>query len=79
MLINGVKRGDVEGKTDEVVDEPQNLEPDEWAVDEGLLAFVQSTLCQRAIVTTIYGNKTQGEQMSVANKHQPLTSYSLPK
>lgn len=77
MLRNGVKRGSAGGTADEVVGEQRNIEPDEWAVDEGLLAFVQSTLCRRKIVTKIYGNKIHSERFhrGVHGKYSPIGSH----
>ncbi|KAJ3525895.1 hypothetical protein NMY22_g10385 [Coprinellus aureogranulatus] len=68
---NGVKRGGVGGKTDGVVGEKRNLEPDEWAVDEGLLAFVQSMLCRRDIVTKVYRNKITGPAIQCCDLCDP--------
>ncbi|KAH6876462.1 P-loop containing nucleoside triphosphate hydrolase protein [Coprinopsis sp. MPI-PUGE-AT-0042] len=55
-LANGVKRGAHGGKKDEVVGQPCEKQPKADAEDEGLVAFVQTTVCRRRIITMVYEN-----------------------
>jgi superfamily II DNA helicase RecQ len=55
-IANGVQRGSYGGKRDAIVGERSDREADPFSTDEGLLAFVQTTLGRRQIITKVHQN-----------------------
>ena len=75
---NGLQRGSSSGTKDAVVGGRRDVEPDALAIDEGLLAFVQTTLCRRRVVTAVYQNQIAGEWYpGCVCAHAPISSTNL--
>ncbi|KAH6894808.1 P-loop containing nucleoside triphosphate hydrolase protein [Coprinopsis sp. MPI-PUGE-AT-0042] len=55
-IVNGVKRGSHSGKKDEIVGERCEKVPKADADDEGLVVFIQTTLCRHLVITKVYEN-----------------------
>jgi superfamily II DNA helicase RecQ len=65
-IANGVRRGSYGGKQDAIVGERSEREANSFSGDEGLLVFIQTSLCRRKIITKVYQNAVVGEFMTIA-------------
>lgn len=62
--MRGVNRGAAGGKFDAVfVKDTPPLDPE--AADEGLLVFIQTGECRRAVLTKVYGNEPPSKPLSL--------------
>lgn len=59
-VLHGQKRGSFGGKHDGITQQPEPEIPSD-APGEGIYAYIQATTCRRAILATIFQNKTPGE------------------